>query len=137
MSEHYLDTSVCIDYLRGRLGSGYRQLRTSSPASFKLPAVVVAELHAAAMRTSNPSKHLRLIEEFVETFEVVPFSADCAREYSRIRYDLQHQGRHGRMIGERDMMIAATACANRATLVATDSRDFLRVTGLRLESWGD
>ena len=137
MTPYFLDSSVCFDFLKGRLGSGYQALRTGDAHSFKLPAIVGADLFAGAQQTGDPSRHVRLVEDFVEAFDVMPFDANCAREYGRIRYELEHQGRHGKLIGERAMMVAATACAHRAVLVASASTDLLRVPGLELETWSD
>ena len=135
MADTYLDTSVCVEFLSGRLRSGYRVMRSDGPATYKLPAIVVAELFASARQSSHPKQHFRLVEKFVEAFEIVPFDADCAREYSRIHDELQHQGRHGRLIGERDMMVAATALAHRGVLACCNARDFLRIPGLQVDAW--
>ena len=39
------------------------------------------------------------------------------------------------IIGPNDLIIAATAVANRLTLVTANTREFVRVTGLALENW--
>ena len=137
MAMRLLDTSVCIDFLRGRLASsGYQALRKGGAAGFAIPAVVLAELQAVAQQSGSPSRHMRTVEDFVKAFDIVPFDADSAREYCRIRDELVNQGKHGRLVGERHMMTAAIACGHRAVLVASDVRDYLRIPGLRLEDWG-
>lgn len=128
----FLDTCVCVDFLRGRLKLGYELMRNSNPADFRLPSIVVAELWYGAEHSKNPSRELSVVEEFVGSFEIAPFDGDSAREYGRIRQQLNAKGL---MIGDRDMMIAACALVNQATLVTNNTNEFKRVKGLRLESW--
>ena len=131
---HYLDTCVCIEFLRGRLRSGYREMRSMGCGEFALPSIVVAELYYGAEHSAVPTRELRIVEQFVDAFEAIPFDTSCAREYARIRQELSACGR---LIGDCDMMIAATAIANQATLVTQNYDEFKRVSGLRLEAWKD
>ena len=58
---HFLDTCICIDFLRGRLPHGYREMRDAKPGEFKLPAIVVAELWYGAEHSSNPERELGVL----------------------------------------------------------------------------
>ena len=60
------------------------------------------------------------------------FTAQCAHAYGKIRSQLK-RGR--KLIGPNDMLIAATAMANQATLVSNNRKEFARIQGLELESW--
>ena len=131
---YYLDTCICIEFLRSRLTDGYQVLRSSRPSDFALPAIVVAELFYGAEHSARPEKELRLLASFMEAFEIVPFDAACAREYGRLRQEL---GKKGKPIGDRDTMIAAMALANRAVLITDNAKDFKRVKGLQLEVWAE
>ena len=131
---HFLDTCICIDFLRGRLPHGYREMRDSKPGKFKLPAIVAAELWYSAEHSSNPERELSVVGAFLEAFAIAPFDAACAREYGRIRQSLSAAGK---LIGDRDMMIAACALANSATLITNKVREFQRIEGLRIESWAE
>ena len=126
----YLDTCICVEFLRGRLREGYSELRAAKPGSFALPAIVVAELHYGAQHSANPEKDLRLVEAFTSAFGIVAFDEACAKEYGRLRQELAAAGSP---IGDRDTMIAAMALANRATVVTDNFKDFRRVSGLQLE----
>ena len=131
---YFLDTCVCVEFLRGRLRYGYKMMRNSNPKDFRLPSIVVAELWFGAEHSPTADRDLRITEQFVEAFEVAPFDASCAREYGRIR---QHLGSQGAIIGDRDLMIAACALANHAILVTDNTREFERVPKLHLESWAE
>ena len=131
---YFLDTCICIEFLRGRLKLGHQLMRSGKPEDFRLPAVVAAELFYGAEHSSNPARETKIVETFVETFEIAPFDVAAAREYARLRQEL---GGQGKLIGDRDLMIAATALAHRATLVSRNIGEFKRVPSLRLESWDE
>ena len=130
----FLDTCICVEFLRGRLKLGYQQLRAGKPGNFKLPAIVVAELAYGAEHSKAPERELRIVDQFVDAFEVAPFDLAAAREYGRLRQSLASQGQ---LIGDRDMMIASCALAAGATLVTNNISEFKRVPALKLESWAE
>jgi len=131
---YFLDTCICVEFLRGRLQYGYNLMRQGRPEDFQLPSIVVAELCYGAEHSSAPERERTVIEAFVGSFGIAPFDAASAREYGRLRQKL---GEQGQLIGDRDMMIASCALANRATLVSRNIKEFQRVPGLRLESWSE
>ena len=53
-------------------------------------------------------------------------------EYGEIRSDL---ARKGTPIGPNDLMIAAIASVHELTLITHNTREFNRVTGLKVEDW--
>lgn len=130
----YLDTCVCINFLRGRLPHTLEALKSSDPRLFAIPSVVEAELRLGAHKSSSPEKNLRKVEAFLAPFKIIPFDSACAREYAEIRSELESSGRP---IGPNDLLIAATARANGAVLVTHNIREFIRVPRLRLENWED
>ena len=129
---HFLDTCICIDFLRGRLKEGYQEMRNGRPGDFQLPSIVIAELYYGAAHSANPEKETSIVEEFIGAFETAPFDRKSAQEYGRLR---QLLGSQGLLIGDRDLMIASCALANHATLVTNNLKEFERVPNLKLESW--
>jgi tRNA(fMet)-specific endonuclease VapC len=63
---------------------------------------------------------------------IVFFEATAATEFDRLRQD-----KKVKKIGRADLLIAAIALAQRATLVTRNLRDFRQVPGLRVENWAD
>ena len=127
-----LDSCICIDLMRGNLPYAYKLMRESDPCLFKIPAVVAAELYFGAENSSRPTENHLLVERFLQPYEILPFTNACARAYAHIRSALNEMGKP---IGPNDLLIAATAIANQATLVSNNSKEFERVDGLRVESW--
>lgn len=130
----YLDTCICIEFLRGRLRLGYQVMREEGPEGFAIPAIVAAELWYGAEHSARSEKEKNTVATFIEAFEIVPFDGRCAREYGRLR---QLLGSKGAIIGDRDLMIAATAMANKAVLVTNNAKDFKRIPDLPFESWAE
>jgi tRNA(fMet)-specific endonuclease VapC len=62
----------------------------------------------------------------------LPFDAKAARHFGEIRAMLEQCGM---LIGAYDMQIAAIALANHLTLVTHNTREFSRITELKLENW--
>lgn len=100
-----------------------------------LSAVTASELLHGVHRADGAVRRGRR-ETFVETvfreLPILPFTLDIARVHSRLWADLLARGA---MIGERDLMIAATALAHGLTLVSGDRRHFGKIDGLSLALW--
>ncbi|MGI6220627.1 MAG: type II toxin-antitoxin system VapC family toxin [Coriobacteriales bacterium] len=131
---YLLDSCTCIDIMRGRLPYAYDLMRKSDPSSFKIPAIVAAELFFGAENSTRIAENRLLVERLLQPYEILPFDATCAVVYGAIRNELK---RKGRTIGPNDLLIAATAMANHGILVSRNVKEFKRIPGLRLETWHD
>ncbi|MCC6667670.1 MAG: type II toxin-antitoxin system VapC family toxin [Polyangiaceae bacterium] len=127
-----LDTNICIGFLNQKDAKLKARIQRTAPGELRLCSVVKAELLFGARNGSRAPENLRRLDRFFEAFESLPFDDDAAHEYGLLRTELR---RAGKPIGANDMLIAAIALAHRATLVTRDDDDFLRVPGLRVESW--
>lgn len=127
-----LDTNVCIHLLNKRHLEIESRFRQCSPAELSLCSVVKAELLFGARHSKKVEANLQLLKLFFEPLGSLPFDDKCAEEYGLIRADLSSQGK---IIGPNDLIIAATAKAHDAVLVTHNTKEFSRITGLRLEDW--
>jgi tRNA(fMet)-specific endonuclease VapC len=64
--------------------------------------------------------------------QVLDYPAATSTDYGLIRGDLK---RRGAKIGANDLLIAAHARHLGLTLVTNNTREFLRVPGLKIENW--
>lgn len=127
-----LDTNTCI-FLLNQTHPGVRQrFESRSPSDIALCSVVKAELLFGAQRSSRVDTNLQRLKVFFAPLDCFPFDDSCAEHYAMIRADLAVQGQP---IGPNDLMIAATARANDATLITNNIAGFSRVARLRLEDW--
>ena len=133
MIRHMLDTSVCIELVRGRLSATLlAELRRRKIGSVGISTITIAELQFGVARSSDPDRNRVALAGFVAPLVVVPFDGPAASAYGRLRADLQ---RAGRPIGPMDMHIAAHALSLNAALVTGNEREFRRVAGLHVENW--
>ena len=127
-----LDTNACIRVLNNTSAALVKRMRGTDPAHIALCSVVKAELLYGARKSSRRADNLRLLDRFFMPLTSLPFDDACAEQYGVIRTELETAGTP---IGPNDLMIAATALANDATLVTHNLQEFARVPGLRLEDW--
>jgi len=125
-----LDTDSVSFSWRGE-GEVAAKIVAHPPSALCVSAITVAELRFGADKRKSSKLHAK-IDTFIATVEVVPFDEICARHFGAIASTL---AREGTPIGERDVMIAATAIAAEATLVTRNLQHFKRVRGLRTENW--
>lgn len=83
------------------------------------------------IRFLNPGKN-QVKVRFLANFESLSFDDDAARRYGEIRSDLV---RKGTPIGPNDLMISAIASVHDAILVTQNTREFGRITDLKIEDW--
>jgi tRNA(fMet)-specific endonuclease VapC len=122
-----LDSSACIHVLRGLAPFDALPAREDTALS----SLVVAELWTGVEKSTGHRKAPAL-ELFLDLFPTVDFGADDARHYAQIRADLE---RKGTLIGPLDLLIAAHARSQGATLITRNAREFKRVKGLKVQAW--
>ena len=128
---YVLDTNSVVYFLKGEGRVGERLL-SRKPSEVALPAVVLYELEVGVVRSKSPSRRRQQLDALLGVTRVLPFGPAEARTAAQIRADLEAAGEG---IGPLDTLIAATALANRGTLVTHNLREFRRVRGLGLEDW--
>jgi len=124
-----LDTCFLIDlqreFHRGTaLGAG-SFLEKHSQEEFALSVISLTEFLEGFETTEDGEKFLR-------PFQWLSVNSTVAREASRLRRSLRLEGK---LIGDFDILIAATALVGDFYLVTRDVRHFKRVQGLKVESY--
>ncbi len=119
MATGLLDTSVVIDW-------DDPTVAVALPEEVAVCAITLAELaagpHLAATRSEGARRQTRL-QQVEATFEPLPFDATAARSYGQIVAAVTEAGpSHRRRVA--DLLIAATAHANRLTLYTRNPDDF-------------
>ena len=72
------------------------------------------------------------LHQFLIPLDIVDFDVAAAREYGAVRAGLE---KAGTPIGALDTLIASHAKSLDCTLVTNNSREFVRVNGLKVENW--
>jgi tRNA(fMet)-specific endonuclease VapC len=114
-----------------------RSLSRDSSIVLQLPnepfvsGITIAELRVGVELADVAHRENR--EQFVDTIlrsaRILPFGTAEALQYGRL---VAHLRRAGQNIGERDLLIAATAMANGHSILTHNRAEFERVPGLPL-----
>jgi len=129
---YFLDTNICIYYLRGIYPAIASKLLTVKPMDVKIPSIVKAELLYGAEKSVKRDENIRKIQAFLMPMEIVPFGNSAAIEYGRIRAALE---KASMVIGPNDLIIAATVLAENGILVTNNVKEFSRIPELHFENW--
>lgn len=97
-----------------------------------LSSVAYGELRTGVEKSQARERNEEALKKFCTPFLILPFDEQAAIEYARIRATLE---RAGKTIGPMDLLIAGHAKALGATLVTRNTREFYRVTDLKIETW--
>ena len=125
-----LDTDTCSFVIRG--GNDRLRKRIQRNAErLCVSAVTVAELRFGARKKGSPRIE-NAVDFFLELVDVVPWDEEAAGRYAEIRVALESAGTP---IGNMDMLIAASAISEDATLVTNNVEHFSKVASLKIENW--
>lgn len=127
-----LDADICIAALRGKAPRFEQAVRKHAVDGIAVPSIVEAELLLGAAKSARSEQNRAAVRAFLSRFILLPFDSRCAERYARLRAELESKGT---AIGANDMLIAATALAENATLVTSNRSEFMRVEGLPLADW--
>ena len=131
---YLIDTDTLIYLIKNRpAGVAARVNALSAEDRMCMSFVTYAELLKGAEKSVRKTDVLRRIDELTRQ---VPVVFDASRALC-IHYAAQFTRLKdaGTPIGANDMWIACHALALDATLVSNNTREFERITGLRVENW--
>ena len=128
-----LDTNICIYVIKQRPPQVLEAFRQYAPSGLGISSVTAAELWFGVEKSRSERNRIAL-KQFLEPLEVAPFDESAAKTYGAVRAELENKGEP---IGPLDTQIAAHAIALKATLVSNNTREFARVSNLRLANWAE
>ena len=132
MLRYMLDTDTS-SYIMNRSSLGaIRRLELETVGDVCISAVSRSELEFGVEVSPRKSKDKGSLDIFLRHIEVLDYPGDAALDYAQIRAFLKVRGR---LIGANDLFIAAHARHLGLTLVTNNTREFLRVPGLKIENW--
>lgn len=127
--KYLLDTNAIVALLKGH-ARFLDRLRQHEVKDFALSAIVLQELYYGAFRSERRDANLQRIARL--PFQKLDLSDEDAWRGGVIRAGLAAAGRP---IGPYDVLIAGQAAARNLTLITRNTREFIRVEGLRFEDW--
>ena len=127
---YLVDTDWAIHHLKGN-ASICEELHVLQPAGLGLSVIALAELYEGVYYSSETEESEQKLNQFLSSLYIIDVDEETARIFGLERGKLRAAGT---MIGNMDLMIAATALQYDLTLLSNNRRHFDRIDRLRVES---
>ena len=130
--KYMMDTNICIYAIKNKSESVIRKILSQNPEDLCISVVTYAELMHGVEKSQAVEKNRIAMSLFLSAITVLDFDGEAAKAYGQIRAELE---RKGTPIDPMDLLIAGHARSQGLILVTNNTREFARVTGLRIEDW--
>jgi tRNA(fMet)-specific endonuclease VapC len=129
-TKYLIDTDWVIDHLNqvDRVVSKLKELR---PQGLALSVVSLAELYEGVYYSRDPDKSRAALEAFLEDVSVLGVDEEICKIFGSERGKLRKEGK---LIGDLDLLIAATCLHYGLTLLTNNRRHFELIEGLPIIS---
>ena len=131
MLRYMLDTDTCIYTIKNKPAE-VRQRFNTHATQLCISTITLMELLYGAEKSAAPQRNMNVVEGFAARLAVLDYDAQAASHTGQLRAELAAAGRP---IGPYDQMIAGHARSRGFVLVTNNTKEFERVSGLRLENW--
>jgi tRNA(fMet)-specific endonuclease VapC len=129
---YMLDTDICAFVLRRSSDVLLQRIQTIPLAQQVISVVSYAELLYGVQLSSKKKANQTAVDALISHLTILEWTPGAAKHYAVIRADLKKQGN---MVGANDLMIAAHARSLDAVVVTNNTKDFVRIKGLKVENW--
>lgn len=129
---YMLDTNICIYAIKHKPEAVIRNFMLHDPDEMCISSITYAELMHGVEKSQAVEKNRLAMSLFLSPLTILDFDSDAAEEYGKVRANLEQRGTP---IGPMDMLIAGHARSKGLIVVTNNTREFMRVEGLRVEDW--
>ena len=129
-----LDTSVCIDLLRGEGGHVAAAFARWHPSDVAVSAVTAAELWSGVEQSRRRDENARRVALFLSEVATLAFDEAAAQRFGAVQAELVAAGIAGH-VDEYDKLIAAHASATGRSVITANPKDFRRIPGCSFRDW--
>ena len=123
-----LDTDWVIDHFNG-IATITRRIEELRPLGLALSVISLAELYEGVHYSRDPAQSRAVLSRFLSTVTVLPVDDVVCDIFGRERGKLRQQGT---MIGDFDLLIAATCLRHDLGIGTNNRRHFEMVEGLSI-----
>jgi len=126
--KYVLDSDWVGDYLKGKKEAN--ELVSSLVADgLAITLITFGEIYEGIYYGPNSKNHENGFRKFLQGVDVLPLNRRIMQRFARLRGQLR---RHGKLIGDPDLLIAATVLHHDLTLLTRNRRHFDRIPELKL-----
>ena len=128
--QYLVDTNWVIDYMRG-VSRVIERLDRLSQDGIGISIISLAELYQGVFYSRTPESDERELRHFLDNIRILDIDDQICRIFAMERGRLSSDGN---IIGNFDILIAATAIHHNLTLLTNNRRHFERIQGLDIIS---
>lgn len=125
---YLIDSDWVIPALKGR-PAAHTLFATLVPQPLAISIMTYGEVYEGIYFGHNPQHHEQVFRQFLKGVTVLPLNRRIMERFATIRGTLRQQGQ---IIGDPDIIIAATAIHHGLILVTQNMKHFQRIPGLVL-----
>jgi len=129
MKKYLIDSDILIYFLKGKQEVVERLSQIPINALY-ISRINYTELIYGAYNSTKINQNLKVIEPFLESFEVLELTKTSSLIFAKEKARLK---KSGNIIADMDLMIASIAIENDCTLISNNIKHFDRVQNLELE----
>lgn len=129
-----LDTNICIAIIKQKPADILQKFSAYQVGDICISSVTLAELRYGVAKSQYQEKNQTALDEFILPLEVAHFDEAAASVYGALRASLEKKGTP---IGALDTMIGAHALSLNLTLITNNTKEFNRITVLKVIDWID
>ena len=129
MKKYLIDSDILIYFLKGKQEVVQRLSQIPINALY-ISRINYTELIYGAYNSTKINQNLKVIEPFLESFEILEFTKTSSLIFAKEKARLK---KSGNIIADMDLMIASIAIENDCTLISNNIKHFDRVQNLKLE----
>jgi tRNA(fMet)-specific endonuclease VapC len=125
-----IDSDWVIDHLHG-VAHVTRRLKELEPRGLGLSVISAAELWEGVYFSRDPKRSQAMLEEFLSGVVILGLDEEICKRFGQLRGSLR---KRGQIIGDFDLLIAASALRHQLTLLTNNRKHFEGIVGLQIES---
>ncbi len=131
-ARYLIDTNIWSALIRRASPALVERFARLQFSQIFLSPIVLGELQVGYYKGDRTPKRWQVIEHITANAQLLPLDGGVSAAYAQLRAELEQAGTP---IGPNDTWIAAEALHHKLVLVTDNTREFVRVKGLKLENW--
>jgi len=128
--KYLVDSDWVADYLNG-VPRAVSLLTSFATDGLAISLITYGEIYEGVYYGRDPKESELVFEQFLRSVDVLPLSRSIMKRFARLRGQLR---RSGQIIGDPDLLIAATALERKLVLLTRNIRHFGRIPDIAIHS---
>lgn len=125
-----IDTDWVIDHLNA-IAEVTRHLKELEPQGLALSIISAAELWEGVYFSRDQKRSQLMLEAFLSGVTILNLDEEICKRFGQLRGSMR---KHGQIMGDFDLLIAATALKHNLKLLTNNRKHFAGIAGLQIES---